>query len=83
MSQAAPSMTSPVRGSIVPNPGQPSNLATTFQNLGSSSSCPVSSTTGGKPPAQFVSVVSRVTSSTRLTPDVEQSTVIVPPTKNK
>ena len=83
MSQASLSLTSPVRGSIVPNLGQPSNSVTTVQNPGSSSGSPVSSSTGGKPPTQVASLVSGFTYSTRQTPTIGQSSVIVPSMKKK
>ena len=83
MSEASLSLTSPVQGSIVPNLGKPSNPITTVQNIGSSSGSPVSSSNGGKPPAQVASVVSGVTSSTRHAFVVGQSAVVVPPTKTK
>ena len=53
------------------------------QNPGSSSGSHVSSTTGGQPPAQVTSVVSEVTSSTRQTPIVGQTTIVVPSMKTK
>ena len=65
MSQVTHSLTSLVQGSIVPNLDQPSSPVTTVQNLGSSASSPVYSSTGGKPSAQVESVVSGVKSNTR------------------
>ena len=65
---------------MVHNPGQPSNPVTTVQNPGSSSGSPISSTTRGKPPAQVVSMISGVTSSTNKNPIIGKPVAIDPST---
>ena len=78
MSHVAPSIASPARGSTVLVPDLPSNATPAVLNLGTSSSNFVSSTTGEKPLAQVVSLVSGVTSIARQILVVGQPVVVVP-----